>query len=164
MARLSRAENAVRNVGLMKRRATVLYPPSHFELGPEGSASHVLTFRNIHNFINDGFAEEFFNAAARVLKSGGILGVVEHRANEGVEVAEASKNGYVPQSAVVALAEKAGLKFAGASDVNANPADDHNHPNGVWSLPPSLRGGNVDREKFLAIGESDRMTLKFTKP
>ncbi len=105
-----------------------------------------------------------FAAAFKVLKSGGTLGVVEHRAASGTTLAQMQQTGYVTEDKAVELAKAAGFQLTEKSEINANPRDTKNHPNGVWSLPPSLRGGEVDKAKYLAIGESDRMTLKFKKP
>ncbi len=134
-------------------------------LAPEGSADLVVTFRNVHNWQMAGFADEAFRAFHRALKPGGVLGVVEHRLPEDrPDTEESRRSGYVKQSEVIRLAEAAGFRFDAASEINANPRDTADHPNGVWSLPPTLRGGDTDRERFLAIGESDRMTLRFVKP
>ena len=133
---------------------------------PDGTADVVLTFRNVHNWImpEPPVGEEAFRQMFAMLKKGGILGVAEHRLPEEADAAREKKSGYVRVSTVRALAERAGFRFVGSSEINANPLDTKDHPNGVWSLPPSLRGGDVDRAKYLAIGESDRMTLKFVKP
>ena len=133
---------------------------------PDGTADVVLTFRNVHNWLmaDPPIAENVFRQAFAMLKKGGTLGVAEHRLPEEADSARERKSGYVKVSTVRALAERAGFRFVGASEINANPLDTKDHPNGVWSLPPALRGGAVDREKYLAIGESDRMTLKFVKP
>jgi predicted methyltransferase len=133
---------------------------------PEGSADVVLTFRNVHNWImpDPPFGEEAFRQMYAMLKKGGTLGVVEHRLPEEADAARERKSGYVRVSTVRRLAEQAGFRLVGSSEINANPLDTRDHANGVWSLPPSLRGGDVDRDKYLAIGESDRMTLKFVKP
>jgi predicted methyltransferase len=133
---------------------------------PDGTADAVLTFRNVHNWIipEPPFGEEAFRQMYAMLRPGGTLGVVEHRLPEEADAARERKSGYVRVSTVRRLAEGAGFRFAGSSEVNANPRDTRDHVNGVWSLPPTLRGGEVDRERYLAIGESDRMTLKFVKP
>jgi predicted methyltransferase len=133
---------------------------------PDGSADVVLTFRNVHNWIMPDvpFGEEAFRQMYAMLKKGGTLGVVEHRLPEEADSAREKRSGYVRASTVRRLAEQAGFRFVASSEINANPLDTKDHPNGVWSLPPALRGGAVDRDKFLAIGESDRMTLKFVKP
>ncbi len=130
-----------------------------------GSADMVLTFRNVHNWEMAGFAPQAFQAFYAALKPGGILGVVEHRMPENREMTEeARKSGYMKQSEVVALAEAAGFKLVATSEVNANPNDKADYPTGVWTLPPVLSQGEKDRDRYLAIGESDRMTLKFVKP
>lgn len=133
---------------------------------PDGSADVVLTFRNVHNWRFDG-ADNTANAFRQIfamLKPGGTLGVVEHRLNEGDDSAKEEKSGYMKKSSVVAFAEAAGFKLAGESEINANPKDSKDYPKGVWTLPPNLTEGEKDREKYVAIGESDRMTLKFVKP
>ncbi|WP_369413327.1 class I SAM-dependent methyltransferase [Microbulbifer sediminum] len=131
---------------------------------PEGSADAVVTFRNVHNWMGGGKEQEAFNNFFAVLKPGGVLGVVEHRAKPGTSKEDMKKSGYVTQDYVVELAEGAGFELEEASEVNANPKDTADHPKGVWTLPPSLRLGEEDRDKYLAIGESDRMTLRFRKP
>jgi predicted methyltransferase len=131
---------------------------------PTGSADVVLTFRNVHNWHMQGQAAEAFKAFYKMLKPGGTLGVVEHRLPEGRPDSDMDKSGYMKRSAVVAAAEAAGFKLVAESEINANPKDTADWPEGVWTLPPSLRLGDKDREKYLAIGESDRMTLKFVKP
>jgi len=137
---------------------------------PDGSADVVLTFRNVHNFImgsgrqNQDYSAEAFRQMFAMLKPGGTLGVVDHRLPETADAAREKSSGYVKVSTVRRLAEQAGFEFVGASEVNANPRDPADWPQGVWTLPPSLRQGEKDRERYLAIGESDRMTLKFRKP
>ncbi|HEY0131472.1 MAG TPA: methyltransferase [Allosphingosinicella sp.] len=133
---------------------------------PAGTADVVLTFRNVHNWImpDQPFAEEAFRQMFAMLKPGGTLGVVEHRLPESADPAREKSTGYIKVSTVRRLAETAGFRLVASSEINANPRDTKDHPGGVWSLPPSLRGGDKDRERFLAIGESDRMTLRFVKP
>jgi len=133
---------------------------------PDGSADVVLTFRNVHNLIMGGgnTAPNTFRAFYRMLKPGGVLGVVDHHLPESMESAAEMKSGYLKRSTVVRLATAAGFRLAGESAVNANPKDTHDWPAGVWTLPPVLRQGEADRAKYLAVGESDRMTLKFIKP
>jgi predicted methyltransferase len=133
---------------------------------PDGTADVVLTFRNVHNWIMpaEPFGEEAFRQMFAMLRPGGTLGVVEHRLPEGADPAREKTSGYIKVSTVRRMAEAAGFRLAASSEINANPADTKDHPNGVWSLPPSLRSKEVGRERFLAIGESDRMTLKFVKP
>ncbi len=135
-----------------------------YAIAPAGSADAVLTFRNIHNWYIAGFAPEAFKAFYAALKPGGVLGIEEHRLPEDKPDAAMKDSGYMKVSAVKALAEAAGFKFAGASNVNANPRDTHDYPKGVWTLPPTYQDGDTDRAKYAAIGESDRMTLKFVKP
>lgn len=133
---------------------------------PAGTADVVLTFRNVHNWImpEQPFGEEAFRQMFAMLKPGGTLGVVEHRLAEDADPALEKTSGYTKVSTVRRMAEAAGFRLAASSEINANPADTRDHPGGVWSLPPSLRGKEEGRDRFLAIGESDRMTLKFVKP
>lgn len=143
---------------------TELYPPKKLMLATEGSADKVLTFRNVHNWMRNDQVLAVFEASFKALKPGGILGVVEHRAPESFSIEKMIKSGYVSESYVIDMATKAGFELIGSSDINNNALDTHEHPNGVWSLPPSLRGGEENKDAFLKIGESDRMTLKFQKP
>ena len=140
---------------------TDFVPRKQSELAPKGSADLVLTFRNLHNWKDEG-VEQVFKDAFDALKAGGVLGVVEHRLPAGVAPEKAV--GYVSEANTIKQAKAAGFRFAGASEINANPKDMAQHPKGVWTLPPVLRLGEQDKEKYLAIGESDRMTLKFVKP
>lgn len=133
-------------------------------IAPPGSADMVLTFRNVHNWMKYGFERQIFEAIYAALKPGGILGVVEHRADPEEFPDPQALSGYVHEEQVIAMAEEAGFRLVEKSEINANPADTRKHPKGVWTLPPSLRLKDVDRDKYLAIGESDRMTLKFVKP
>jgi predicted methyltransferase len=139
-------------------------PPGDISLGPDESADMVVTFRNLHNWIGGKFADKVLASAFKVLKHGGILGVEEHRGDPGEDEKTIDESGYVPEQKVIDLAQAAGFKLDGKSEVNANPKDDHKHEGGVWALPPALRNGDKDRDKYTAIGESDRMTLKFVKP
>ena len=143
---------------------TDLHPPQLTEICPPGTADLVLTFRNVHNWVDDGTQQQQFNTFFKALKPGGVLGVVEHRAKPGTSLDETKKSGYVDEAYVRKLASDAGFRFVGASSVNDNPKDTKDYPKGVWTLPPTLALGNQDRDKYLAIGESDRMTLKFMKP
>lgn len=135
-------------------------------LGPDGSADLVVTFRNTHGWVEDGIEADIYAAAFKVLKSGGVFGVEQHRAKPG-PVADAKKQaetGYLPEDFVIARVEAAGFKLAAKSEVNANPKDTKDYKEGVWALPPALRSEDPDKAKYQAIGESDRMTLKFVKP
>lgn len=133
---------------------------------PEGTADVVLTFRNVHNWMmgEQPYADLAFRQMFAMLKPGGTLGIVEHRLPESADASKEKSSGYLKTSTVRKLAEEAGFQFVGSSEINANPKDTADHPEGVWTLPPTLRLGDRDREKYLAIGESDRMTLKFVKP
>ncbi|MEZ5530062.1 MAG: methyltransferase [Porticoccaceae bacterium] len=131
---------------------------------PEGSADRVLTFRNVHNWLRSDSEAEAFRLFFRALKPGGILGVVEHRAKENTCRPQMVTSGYVTEDYVIELARDAGFVLEGKSEINANPRDRTIYPAGVWTLPPTLRLGDQDRDKYLAIGESDRMALKFRKP
>lgn len=132
------------------------------EFGKAESFDAVLTFRNVHNWMNSGSASAMFDGFYTALRPGGVLGVVEHRAD--ADVPDGDRSGYLSEAQVIALAEKAGFRLEEKSEVNANPADTKDHPNGVWTLPPSLRlPEGEDAEKYKAIGESDRMTLRFRK-
>ena len=133
---------------------------------PAGSQDVVLTFRNVHNLTMAGgdAPANAFKAWFAMLRPGGTLGVVDHRLPEGADAARERDSGYVKRSSVIRLAEAAGFRLAGESAVNANPKDTHDHPQGVWTLPPTFALKDVDRAKYAAIGESDRMTLKFVKP
>jgi predicted methyltransferase len=138
------------------------FDPKAPMFGPASSADVVLTFRNVHNWRMSGQAEGMFAGFYKVLKPGGVLGVVEHRAAGDVPVDD--KSGYVGEAQVIAMAEAAGFRLDAKSEVNANPKDTKDHPNGVWTLPPVGRHDAADAEKYKAIGESDRMTLRFVKP
>lgn len=143
---------------------TALGAPDSWAPAPADSLDAVLTFRNVHNWIAGGVEQEMFASFFKMLKPGGTLGVVEHRADPGTSIEAMKKSGYVTEANIRELAQKVGFTFVAAAAINANAMDDHKHPEGVWTLPPSLRLGAKDRGKYLAIGESDRMTLKFIKP
>jgi len=137
------------------------FDPAAPVFGAPASADCVLTFRNVHNWIAAGTAPAMFHGFFAVLKPGGVLGVVDHRA-AGTEAA--ADAGYLPVATVVALARAAGFELEAESEINANPRDTHRHPKGVWTLPPTFALGDTDRARYAAIGESDRMTLRFVKP
>lgn len=142
---------------------TALLAPEYVDIAPKGSADMVLTFRNVHNWAKAGNADAMFKAFYDALKPGGILGVKDHRAKPDTPFEKQVETGYMTETWVIETAQKAGFKLENKSDINANPKDTKDHPSGVWTLPPTLRLGDKDREKYLAIGESDRMTLKFVK-
>lgn len=131
---------------------------------PDGSADAVLTFRNVHNMVMGGTADATFARFFAVLKPGGVLGIEDHRLPEGRDTALEKTSGYLNTSTVIALAKKAGFVLEAQSEVNANPKDTADWPQGVWTLPPTYQLGDADRAKYAAIGESDRMTLRFRKP
>ncbi|MEO8001397.1 MAG: methyltransferase [Arenimonas sp.] len=168
----SRASNEKQNKALRDKFAalTNVYgnaslleiDPKAPSIGEASSADVVLTFRNVHNWMAAGTEAEMFEAFFEVLKPGGTLGVVEHRASD--EVPKGDKSGYVGEAQVIAMALAAGFTFDARSEINANPKDTKDYVNGVWTLPPNLRDGEKNREKYLAIGESERMTLRFKKP
>ncbi len=148
------------------------FGPTSGPVAPAGSADLVLFLRNLHNWMAAGLAEKAFHDAFAALKPGGALGIEEHRADAGGVQDVLAASGYVQQAYVIAMAKEAGFVFDKASEVNANPKDTKDHPFGVWTLPPvrrsSARGEaddpNFDHAKYDAIGESDRMTLRFVKP
>lgn len=133
------------------------------EVAPPGSADFVLTFRNLHNWIERGEAEGALAAFHRALKPGGVLGVVDHRGRADLPQEAQMKSGYVREDYAIRLIERAGFRLAASSEANANPRDTKDHPAGVWTLPPAYRLKDQDRAKYQAIGESDRFTLKFVK-
>jgi predicted methyltransferase len=136
----------------------------HFEIAPPGSADLIVTFRNFHNWMSDGYAEQALAACFTALKPGGILGIEEHRGSNDVPQDPKAKSGYVRQDYTIALAKKAGFVLVGSSEINANPRDTKDWPDGVWTLPPTLAQGDKDRAKYTAIGEADNFVLKFQKP
>ena len=152
---------------------TQLGYPGRLVMAPPGHVDVLMTFRNVHNWLAGGYAKEMFAAFHSTLKSGGVLGVVEHRAKPGTSIDVMKKSGYMTEEYVIGLAKEAGFTLEGKSEVNANPKDDTDHPQGVWSLPPNLavckpmpEGAEKDAcaTEYRAVGESDRMTLKFRKP
>lgn len=133
-------------------------------IAPDNSVDRVLTFRNVHNWMKDNKAKEVFAKLYKALKPGGILGVVEHRSRLKVKQDPKAINGYVREDYLIDLALSQGFEFVAKSEINANYNDNSNHPEGVWTLPPSLRLKDKNKSEYLAIGESDRMTVKFRKP
>ncbi|QNP41957.1 class I SAM-dependent methyltransferase [Lysobacter solisilvae (ex Woo and Kim 2020)] len=141
-----------------------VFDPAAPVFGAPGSADVVLTFRNAHNWVADGNADAYFQAFFTVLKPGGTLGVVDHRAKAGTDLATMKESGYLTEALVIEHATRAGFVLEAQSGINANPKDTTEHPNGVWTLPPVNRHDAADDAKYQAIGESDRMTLRFRKP
>ncbi|KQQ56167.1 methyltransferase [Pseudomonas sp. Leaf127] len=152
------------NPALYGKAGFIEFDPKAPVFGAPGSADRVLTFRNVHNWVVAGDAPATFKGFFTVLKSGGVLGVVDHRARDGADLQSIDKTGYLPTDYVIKLALEAGFKLQGSSEVNANPQDTKDYPAGVWTLPPAYKLGDQDRARYAAIGESDRFTLKFVKP
>ena len=165
-SRIAFQEKVAKDPALYGRTViTAIRAPEQTAFAPRASLDLVLTFRNVHNWaVESGNDQAMFNAFFDALKPGGALGVVEHRARPGTSLEDMKRSGYMTEAYVIALAEKAGFKLGGRSEANANPRDTKDYAVGVWALPPTYRNGNVDRQKYAGIGESDRMTLKFVKP
>ena len=132
-------------------------------IAPAGSADVVLSFRNLHNWMLDGELEASLRAFHQALKPGGVLGIVDHRGRTDQNQAQQIASGYVREDEAIASIEKAGFVLQARSEVNANPRDTKDHPEGVWTLPPTYRLKDKDRAVYAAIGESDRFTLRFVK-
>ncbi len=154
--KIAAREDAFGNASLLE------IDPKSPSIGEPGSADVVLTFRNVHNWMAAGTEADMFEAFFEVLKPGGTLGVVEHRAKDAVP--KGDKSGYVGEAQVIAMAIAVGFTLDARSEINANKKDTKDYANGVWTLPPNLADGDKNREAYLAIGESDRMTLRFKKP
>jgi predicted methyltransferase len=142
---------------------TLAAPPAANQIAPAGSADLVVTFRNLHNWMMFGWDRAAFEAMHAALKPGGVLGVVEHRGDPKLPQDPKAASGYVTEAYTIALIESVGFRLLGRSEINANPRDTRDYDKGVWALPPSFANGDVDRERYAAIGESDRYTLKFEK-
>ena len=148
---------------------TQLALPYHLKMAPPGSVDMVLTYRNVHNWFSDmygsgAYAQAVFQAMYDALKPGGVMGIVDHRWPDPDSEDPLADNGYISKERTIAMAETVGFKVTGESDMLANPKDTRDHPQGVWTLPPSYALGDEDREKYQAIGESDRFVLRFQKP
>lgn len=152
------------NPAVFGKAQLIEFDPANPVLGMDGSVDTVLTFRNVHNWVGAGSEAAMFKGFFDVLAPGGVLGVVEHRAAAGKTLEEVKESGYLPEDYVIGLATAAGFVLEEKSEINANPADTKDHPNGVWTLPPVNQHDEADKAKYAAIGESDRMTLRFVKP
>lgn len=148
---------------------TQLALPYQLQMAPPESVDLVVTFRNVHNWFSDmygsgAYAQAAFQAMYDALRPGGTLGIVDHRWPDPATEDPLAGNGYISKERTIAMAEAVGFRVAGESDMLANPKDTRDHPQGVWTLPPGYALGDEDREKYQAIGESDRFVLKFLKP
>jgi predicted methyltransferase len=149
---------------LYDRVIVVTMPTDGGDVVPSGSLDMVLTFRNLHNWMSKDDASQVIATLYKALKPGGILGIVEHRGNPAVAQDPRAKSGYVNEDYAIKLIEAQGFRLVAKSEVNANPKDTKDYPEGVWTLPPTYELGDKDREKYAAIGESDRFTMRFQKP
>jgi predicted methyltransferase len=147
-----------------KTKLTIMAPPEKMAFADPDSADMIVSFRNTHNWAGRGHAQSVYDAIFKALKPEGIFGLVQHRAGEKMPKDTSGKLGYLKVEEVIAMAKKAGFRLVDQSEINANPNDSKDHPNGVWDLPPSYRQKEKDYAKYQAMGESDRMTLKFVKP
>jgi predicted methyltransferase len=162
--RLAAYHEKLAALGLYERVQVVTLPTDGGDVLAPNSLDMVVTFRNVHNWLAAGDAAQVFRTLYRALKPGGILGVVEHRGNPAVPQDPKAKSGYVNEDYLIKLIESAGFRLAAKSEVNANPRDTKDYEQGVWTLPPTYRLGAKDHDKYAAIGESDRSTLRFEKP
>ena len=144
--------------------AETLVGPGHYDFAPANSVDLVLTFRNLHNWMDGGYAEDMLRAAFRALKPGGILGVEAHRGRQDRPQDLKAADGYVREDYAIALAEKAGFTLAAKSEINANPRDTKDWVDGVWTLPPTLAQKDKDRARYIAVGEADNFVLQFVNP
>ena len=149
---------------LYDRVSVVTFPTDGGDAVPPGSVDMVVTFRNIHNWMSRDRAAQAFTTMYRALRPGGVLGVVEHRGNPALPQDVSAKSGYVIEDYAIKLIEAQGFRLVAKSEVNANAKDTKDYEQGVWTLPPTYRLGDKDREKYAGIGESDRFTLRFVKP
>jgi len=137
---------------------------NHYKVAPPASVDEILTFRNLHNWMEAGYVDQALKGFYTALKPGGVLGIEEHRGRDDQPQDPRARSGYVRQDYAIELARKAGFELVGSSEIDANPKDTKNWPKGVWTLPPTLAMGDQDSEKYLAIGEADNFVLKFRKP
>jgi predicted methyltransferase len=145
-------------------RVVPLWVPQNLDLGDAGSIDTVFTFRNLHNWLKGEYEAEILASVYEVLEPGGTFCVVDHRANAQIPIDPLAESGYVDEGYAIQVITAAGFRLEAVSDINDNPRDTSDHPRGVWTLPPSLRLGEEDREHYQGIGESDRFTLRFVKP
>ena len=156
-------ERLKEDAALFEKVRVTKFNADRHEIAPAGSADFVLTFRNLHNWMERHEIDGALRAFHKALKPGGVLGVVDHRGRNDISQEAQMKLGYVREDVAIKLMEKAGFKLAGTSQVNNNPKDSKDYPDGVWTLPPNLRLGDKDRAKYQAIGESDRFTHRYVK-
>ena len=142
---------------------TVIVDSKSPKLPQDGTVDLVILMREAHGLINNGVFNAWLGEINHALKPKGVLGIEQHRAPPDANPTESAKKGYVPEKWLIEQVEAAGFKLAGKSEINANPKDTKDYEGGVWTLPPSLIKKDKDRDKYVAIGESDRMTLKFAK-
>ncbi len=142
----------------------VTLPSNGADVVPPGTVDLVVSFCDLHDWMAAGTSRQVLATLFKALKPGGMLGIVDHRANAGVPQDPQAKNGYVNEQYAIELVQSQGFRLAGSSEVNANPKDTKDYEQGVWTLPPTYRLGDLDRDKYAGIGESDRFTLKFEKP
>jgi len=142
----------------------LIIDPDKANLGPDSTYDLVFAMREMHGWHRNGNLDKNLSEAFRVLKPGGIFGVEQHRAKADADPKASAEKGYLPEKFVIERAVAAGFKLEGKSEINANPKDTKDYEDGVWMLPPNLRAPEADKAKYKAIGESDRMTLKFVKP
>ncbi|HEX4387123.1 MAG TPA: methyltransferase domain-containing protein [Steroidobacteraceae bacterium] len=162
--RLTDYQAKLASLGLYERVQVVTLPMDGGDVLAPNSLDMVVSFRNVHNWMAAGDAAQVFRTLYKALKPGGILGVVEHRGNPAVPQDPKAKSGYVNEDYLIKLIESAGFRLAAKSEINANPKDTKDYEQGVWTLPPTYRLGAKDHDKYAAIGESDRATLRFEKP
>jgi predicted methyltransferase len=152
------------NPELYSKTIVTVFAPNKMQAAPTGSADMVLTFRNMHSLMRSDNQQAGMRAMHSYLKPSGVLGIVQHRGDPAVEQDLKAKTEYIHEDVIIELAESVGFVLEAKSEVNANPKDSKDHPEGVWNLPPSYRDGDQQRDKYQSIGESDRMTLRFRKP